>query len=178
MAEIKSTMDLIMEKTKHLTMSEEEKEEFRKKELTGKIKGLVQKYVDGLIHIEKITSEIASEREKNTFQVNGLLKDELIERLEPDGDNEKIFEALADLLGVDTDPLEQTTVEFHNKVAEEKEFRTAGLRKKLAEKGISGSAVVPNPAHDADWNVFYEELISSFKRQLGAIADNQTTGSQ
>ena len=47
MAEVKSTMDLIMEKTKHLTMSEEEKEGFRRKELSGKIRGLVHKSMEG-----------------------------------------------------------------------------------------------------------------------------------
>ncbi len=46
MAEIKSTIDLIMERTRNLTMTEEEKEELRNKELTEKAKGWVVRYLD------------------------------------------------------------------------------------------------------------------------------------
>ena len=48
MGEIKSTMDIIMEKTKGLTMTEEEKAEYKHKELTGKVRGLIQKFLDGI----------------------------------------------------------------------------------------------------------------------------------
>ena len=52
MGEIKSTLDIIMEKTKGLTMSEEERTSFKEKELTGKVKGLVQKYINGFLRLE------------------------------------------------------------------------------------------------------------------------------
>ncbi len=38
MGEIRSTMDIIMEKAKGLTMTDEEKEAFRKKETEGKVR--------------------------------------------------------------------------------------------------------------------------------------------
>ena len=43
MAEIKSTLDIIMEKAKRFSVTEEEKKGFKRQELEGKIKGLVQK---------------------------------------------------------------------------------------------------------------------------------------
>ena len=43
MAEIKSTLDIIMEKAKKFSVTEEEKQGFKRQELEGKIKGLVQK---------------------------------------------------------------------------------------------------------------------------------------
>ena len=48
MGEIKSTLDLVLEKTKNLTLSSEEKEEQNQKEIENRIKGMVQKYQDGL----------------------------------------------------------------------------------------------------------------------------------
>ena len=41
MAEIKSTMDLIMERTKNLTMTDEEKKKLQLDELRGKVRGWV-----------------------------------------------------------------------------------------------------------------------------------------
>ena len=178
MAEIKSTMDLIMEKTKHLTMNEEEKEGFRKKELAGKVKGLVQKFQDGMIKINRLGSEISLEKEKNQNLVDELLKDELIERLEPDGNNEKVYELFQALFGMEINPLKQAIVEFQKKISGEKGIKMDELRKKLAERGISGPAVVPNPALDASWNAFYETSESSCKGQLGVIVGSQTTDPQ
>jgi len=54
MGEIRSTMDIIMEKAKNLTMSEEEKAEFNRKALQLKVKGLVQKFLDDLITLPSI----------------------------------------------------------------------------------------------------------------------------
>jgi len=60
MGEIRSTMDIIMEKAKGLTMSEEEKETFRKKETEGKVRGFLQRFLDGFIDAERLKDEIGS----------------------------------------------------------------------------------------------------------------------
>ncbi|MCK9276084.1 MAG: hypothetical protein M0P57_13445 [Syntrophales bacterium] len=49
MAEIKSTLDIIMEKTRGMTLSDQEKKEIRLKEQEGKIKGLVERFSVGFI---------------------------------------------------------------------------------------------------------------------------------
>ena len=58
MGEIKSTLDIIMEKTKGLTMSEEEKEAFQKKETEGKVRGFLQRYLDCVIDLERLKAEL------------------------------------------------------------------------------------------------------------------------
>ncbi|MBL7174472.1 MAG: hypothetical protein ISS66_01485 [Desulfobacteraceae bacterium] len=178
MGEIRSTLDIIMEKTKDLTMSDAEKEEYRRTTLSGKLKGLVQKFIDNQISSHSIRSEIESEREKSPALVDELLKGELIERLEPDGDNDKVFELLEELLDVDTSSLEHPIGEFREKVNKEKIVIMDGLRKKLAEREISGPAAVPNLTHDETWSTFYEESKGACKEQLSVIVDNQTTGSR
>ena len=47
MGEIKSTLDLVLEKTKNLNLSSEEKQEQKQKEVENRIKGMMQKYQDG-----------------------------------------------------------------------------------------------------------------------------------
>ena len=57
-------------------------------------------------------------------------------------------------------------------------YNTELFMSKLAEKGLSGSAVVPNLDNDEDWSTFYEALKQGCKSELATIAGNQTTGSQ
>ena len=60
MAEIKSTLDIIMEKAKKFSVTEEEKKGFRRQELEGKIKGLVQKALDGVLDYGRFQTEVVA----------------------------------------------------------------------------------------------------------------------
>ena len=58
MAEIKSTLDLVMEKTRHLTLSDEEKQEQKENEFKIKLKGPAQKFQDQTINKRELKKEI------------------------------------------------------------------------------------------------------------------------
>ena len=58
MGEIKSTLDLVMEKTRHLTLSQEEKDSQKKVEVHKRLKGLVQKYRDNLLKKDGLGKEL------------------------------------------------------------------------------------------------------------------------
>lgn len=178
MAEIRSTLDIIMEKTKNMTMSDEEKAEFKRQTLSGRIKGWVQKHLDNIISLKEITSQISSEREKTPAMLEELLKKELIGRIDPDLDNEKVFQLLIELLDMNIDPLEETIGRFHEKVINEKAAKQEALRQILAERQISGSAIVPNVENDTSWRTFYEDARTAFKNQLFTIAGMETTAAQ
>ena len=79
--------------------------------------------------VHSIRSEIESKREKSHALADELLKAELIGRLEPEGENDKVFELLEDLLGMDTSMLELPIGEFKEKVNKEKIVTMDGLRK-------------------------------------------------
>ena len=178
MGEIRSTMDIIMEKTKNLTMSEEEKAEFNRKELKGKVKGLVQKFLDDLISLQSIRLEMESEKMKHPAEAEEFLKGELLERLEPDENNEKAFQLLEEILGIDTNRYKRVIKEFREKAVKERALKMEGLRKKLAEREISGTAVVPNPDIDETWSQLYKELKRVCKERLAVMPDSQTTESR
>jgi hypothetical protein len=178
MAEIRSTLDIIMERTKNLTLSDEEKAEIQKQNLSGKTKGWVQKYLDSIISIKEIKSEIDSEKSKVPSDVEKILKNELIGRLDPEGDNEKIYRLLQEIFNIDIDLLEQVIGKFHEDVIKEKAKKIEALRQALAQIHISGSAVVPNVDNDASWLNFYEESVMACKKQLSIIADRETIDAQ
>ena len=161
MGEIKSTLDIIMEKTKGLTMTEAEKEELRHKELAGKIKGWVQKYLDDLINLETLKSELKKESD-----IRKILKKELLERLELDGDNEKMFQLIKELLGIKKDPFVIIISNFQKEVARESSKRLDTMKKQLTKKRIFGSAVIPNLNHDTEWNAYYQRVNDDFKKEM------------
>lgn len=58
MGEIKSTLDIVMEKTKHLSMTAEEKQAGKIEEIESALKGLVQKYQDRVLKPEQYRGEM------------------------------------------------------------------------------------------------------------------------
>lgn len=66
MGELKSTMDIIMEKSSHLTLSEEEKREQVSAEMQQRLKGLIQKSLDRALKMEQLKQELNA-LEKNLW---------------------------------------------------------------------------------------------------------------
>ena len=54
MAEIKSTIDLIMERTKSLSASPEERESYQRQEREKRLRGLVQRLLDDNITLDGV----------------------------------------------------------------------------------------------------------------------------
>jgi len=172
MAEIKSTLDIIMEKTKNLTMTEEEKEELRRTELAEKAKGWVQKYMDNLINQEKLKSELKKEGKDKYSELREILKKELLERLQPDDDNVKIFQLIKEILNIKKDPFVKIVNEFQKKVARERLKRLENMKKLLTKRRVFGSAVIPNVALDKSWGNHYKNLEGEYKKRLKSVTDN------
>lgn len=167
MGEIKSTLDIIMEKTKSLTMTKDEKEELRRKEWTNQVKGWVQKFLDGLTNLEKLKSELEKEPE-----LQEVLGKELLERLQPDGDNIKIFQLMKGVLNIEKGPFLEVINEFQKEVACEQSKRLKNMKKQLTKRSIFGSAVIPNLTLDESWSACYQKLEADFKKRLKSVIGN------
>jgi len=172
MAEIKSTLDLIMEKTQNMVLTEDEKEEIRRKELNGKIKGWIQQYRDNIMSLEAIKSEIQKEEKDRQVELKKTLKKESIQRIEPDEDNTKSFQLLEEILGINKDSIINMINRFQEMQDTEKINKTNEMKNRLNEKGISGTAVVPNLDSDKEWNGYYLNLKKEFKEKIKLISDN------
>lgn len=166
MAEIRSTLDIIMEKTKGLTMSEKEKKAFKEQEMAGKVKGLIQKFLDGILDMDQLKGEVARLGEKGGDMVKRLIREESVSRIEPEGDNEPLLRVLGEVTGSDVDSLSKVLKEFQQRFEREKDTREKELRKELEQQGISGSAVVPNINADAEWSDYVSEMRNAFQKRL------------
>lgn len=172
MAEIKSTLDLIMEKTQNMVLTEDEKKEIRLKELNGKIKGWIQQYRDTAMSLDAIKSEIQKEEKDRQVELKKTLKKEIIQHIELDEDNTKLFQLLEEILGINKDSITNMINRFQEMLDTEKINKINAMKNRLNEKGISGSAVVPNLDSDEKWNGYYLNLKEDFKEKIRLIEDN------
>ena len=107
MGEIKSTLDIIMEKTKDLTLTDEEKNAFQKSETEGKVRGILQKFLDGLMDSKRLKEEIIGLGDKQYSLAKEALLKECLDRMEPGADNTPLLEVLENAAGLDTDPVQK-----------------------------------------------------------------------
>lgn len=166
MGEIRSTLDIIMEKTKGLTMSEEEKRAFKEEEMAGKIKGLIQKFLDKLLDMGQLKREVSGLGDKRGGLVKRLIREESVSRIEPEGDNEPLLRVLDEFTGSDTYALREFLRDFEQRLAQEKAGREKELKKTLEKQGISGSAVLPNLHADSEWSRYASEIKKEFQERL------------
>ncbi len=163
MGEIKSTMDLVMERTKHLSMSSDEKNEIKQAEFEQKIKGILTKYTSGssrFSEAEKALEPFYSDHKSAATQV-------LAGFITLQGSNTPTLELLEGVFGVDVSKITEILSSCEEEVKVEKEKHLAGFAKNLAEtSSISGSAVVPFIDFDKSWIEADYEICSKFASRL------------
>ncbi len=166
MAEIKSTLELIMERTKNLTLTEEEKRDFRKKEVLGKVKGFLMKFMDGVMDLEKLKKGLASLEEKDPEVVREIVIRECLDQISLQRDNSMPFDVLEQVVSVDIAPLQGLLSDFLNELDNARKVREQGMQKQIQEKGISGNAVLPNLSADPEWAYFWNNLEIKFHEEM------------
>jgi hypothetical protein len=166
MAEIKSTLDIIMEKAKKFSVTEEEKQGFKRQELEGKMKGLVQKTLDGILDSERFQVELAALQAKERDLVDQILKDEVVARMEVEVNSEALLKMLKSAAGPESAVVEKVLTDFEKKADKQKDSRRQTLLESFKKKGISGSAVVPNLDADPEWARIKSEMRRDMQEKI------------
>lgn len=162
MAEIKSAVELAMEKTKGLRLSQEEMEHLQEEEMQTKAHGLANRFLEVDFHFREVEKELARFSSNQRKELEGLMIQYLGEALQLDKDNELIFQGIETLREGKkrvVQKIRDLTKIFQ--VQREKEYREVEkeLLVKLEHQGISGSAVQPRVEGSVEW----EEALSQFK---------------
>jgi hypothetical protein len=152
MGEIKSTLDLVMEKTKNLNLSDAEREEQKNKEIKNRLRGLVQKFQDNILSTDNFKSDYRKLKEEYGLAGNRHLIDEICSQIMPAKDNQALFDLLAEFEVSEFEGLRSVLGEFQAALDSAAGQRREILKDQLAKKHfISGSAVVPNLENDDEW---------------------------
>ena len=169
MGEIKSTLDLVMEKTKHLSLSDEEKQNQKKVELEKRVNGLLQKYQDQVLSMDQLLGEYTRIKQELSLPDDSFLVNQTINKIDLTGDNRYLLVLLKQFCGSGIDGIETLLNEFQDEFNSAASYRLVELREDLARKhSISGSAVVPNLQADEVWQSEAGEIRSRFEKKLEA----------
>ncbi len=181
MGEIKSTLDIVLEKTKHLSLSEEEKREQEREEAGKKLKGILQKYQDAKLGLPQVKKEL--DRLKSTHAVldDQTLCGAMLQRIQLGRDNERSLALVQDCSPLDTARLQSVLKDYDYALQSAADKRSENIKKNLQQDHfISGSAVIPNLNADRQWAAEQESLRSKYnhllQRELEDLAESQMPG--
>ncbi len=176
MAEINSTLDLVMENTKNLSLSDEERQGQKKKEIASRIRGLLQKFNDEALSVDKLRSEYQKLQKDYGLPQNAPLIKEICRQIELGKDNHAFFELLAQFKVADIEGITLVLHEFDEVIDAAARERSKILSDKLAEAHfISGPAVVPNLEADKAWREQAGEIRAKFEPLLNQAISNLLT---
>jgi len=175
MGEIKSTLELAMERTKKFAISEKEKEEMKQKEVLQKATSLFHRYRDGLLPLNEILKQIERMEKKTATAVKEFLLSQWIDALSLDDGEERIFNGIESLEQRDIDEVKQ---KFHHLLSQYqgekekvKEKAKLQLIEILGNDGIRGNAVEPKLEGGELWEKENEKLAYSYKMKLEEIKE-------
>jgi hypothetical protein len=175
--EIKSTLDLVMEKTRNLTLSDEEKQVQKQKEIESRIKGLLQKLLDGLLTKNQLTKEYERFKKEADLSDDKLLADEVLTRMDPGPDSQILLKILEECCGLETTSFQVIIDDYHKAYNQAARKRTVQLKEHLARQhAISGSAVLPNLETDEEWQRQMREMRNGLADSLSQAQDRIIAG--
>ena len=172
MGEIKSTLEIALEKAKAVEISSEDRERFKKEEVLSKAREIFQGYTN-----HRTRSRSLAEAIKGSGKTASLLKQSLTEiflgALDLSHSSERIWEGLQELGLKDTGPFQEalTRIAEDDRRArtEEAEKMRNMLRESLAKSGISGTAVDPNIEGNAQWKDVLDSLDQRVSTELETL---------
>ena len=167
MAEIKSTLDLVMERTKHLSLSEEEKDAQKTEESKKAIRGILQRYLDQSLTKEEMLESLNRLSDTSEIDRNPLVIEDIAGRVTLTGNNRPLFELLSSEYGMDVSAMESAVKGYRDAARALMKQKKETARDKLsADHRISGTAVLPNLEADPSWAEDGQRLGEQFGRKL------------
>jgi hypothetical protein len=173
--EIKSTLELAMERTKKFAISEKEKEEMKQKEVLQKATSFFYRYREGHLPLIEIMKEIEKMEKKTATTVKECLLSQWIDALSLDDDNERILKGIESLKARTIDGVKQKFHSLLSQYLSEKEKVREKVKVQFTEAlkkdGIYGSAVEPKFEGNELWKKEIEKLDQSYRMKLEEIKE-------
>jgi len=168
MGEIKSTLDLVMEKTRHLSMTPKEKAVQQSAAVKKKLHGLLVKYRDGTIKKDRFRQDLETLRANDALFDDGMLRKAILSRVGLNPDDSQIWlDLLKTAAGVDPAPLAAVILGYQAAIEEETAKWFQKIRATLQDTyHVTGSAVVPYLEADSGWNRQRAKIQVEYGRRL------------
>ena len=173
MSEIKSTLDLVLEKTRHLRAGDEEKREFLKEDARQRARGYAYKYIEGVWKLSQLLKTLEEEdRDPDVLEETARI---VVEQIRPGDVNTRLLDDLTEWTGDGgrevIQRIRRELDAFDGRQYSLKDEIRDLVSDDLKRKGIYGSAVVPKIQHHAAWIEKNDRLVLESNRILEPLKD-------
>lgn len=174
MAEIKSAIELAMEKTKNLVIDPREREAMAMKEIEDRVKAVLRRHTEGMIDHDDAAKELGTIPAENTLK-RAIIVDNLVEEFDVHKDNDRLF-AFFHAIGIDLprsirDEFEVLNRNFREEVSSRKNIILKEIMDVLSGLHITGSAIEPNLDAWDEWQEEIRRTSNIFEKRIDAIKD-------
>ena len=175
MGEIKSVLELAMERSKKVVISNEEREKIKEKEILQKAMGLFHRYQEGHLSLNEMMREIDRTDEKIREKVKKVLFSQWVDALSLDDDGERLFNAMESIKDRSLDDIKEKFQSFHalyhNEIEQAKQRMSLQLAEELKSEGIYGDAVEPNVEGSESWKKLLDPVDCFHREKLDEIKE-------
>jgi len=173
MGEIKSTLDLVLERTRHLTLSSVEKEEIEVKEALKRVSGYLSRYRDGVLSLEALLKEVRGLAPEIRDRVRGEMARQMSLALNFSPDTDRLIPAMEELADPGWTELLAGVKRCRSEVRKALEAARGDVEGRilaeLAAGGIRGSAVAVKIEGDPQWIAMNHNLMRPCEERLEAL---------
>ncbi|MBI4962036.1 MAG: hypothetical protein HY913_02050 [Desulfomonile tiedjei] len=171
MADIRSTIDLMMERTRGMTLSPDERESLRTEDLRKRAKGFKIKLLQNPAAVEEILSSLDEHSPEDRTALELFIWEEMVDSLPLDHELLQYLELMeklpqAKLKGQVLNEIRSRFKTLLKDQADDRHKSFAREKKKLAALGISGSAVVPKIPKQSPLHEGFSSDFAKLKRDL------------
>lgn len=170
MGEIKSAIELAMERTSHLSLSAEEKAKQRRADFEKMLQGALHHYSDGIFSIDDLRDRIKELQSELKVSDSQLVIKAVLTQIDPDQDNERWLDLLSVLEPASRDFLQKILSDYRDEQSKLLQIAEKQVLEKLVQKRITGSAVTPNPEKDASYQQSISDLRSRTQKRINLIS--------
>jgi len=174
MGEIKSAVELAMEKTKDFHLSREEMNKLKEEEMQSKARGLVNRFLEVDFHLKEVEKELSKCSPEERRQMEKLMKEYLAEAIQLERDNDLVFQGIA-AFRQESQSFKREIQQLVKDYQEQKEKTYAATGKNLAanweKRGISGSAVQAKVEGSPEWENALSGFKPAFEERLRALKE-------
>ncbi|MBA4416730.1 MAG: hypothetical protein C0392_02295 [Syntrophus sp. (in: bacteria)] len=169
MAEIKSAIELAMERTRNLVMDEEEKKAFQIKETENRVRAILRRYCEGMIETNRAMDELDEIAGDQSIKKR-VLTEALFEEIDITKDNAGLLALLKIMGGSPYDSFikefEGIVMNFSRELKKKETIIREKIENRLKEMGITGDGCEPNVEAWEEWEGAREETGLIFSGQI------------
>jgi DNA-directed RNA polymerase alpha subunit len=175
MAEIKSALELAMERSKRFAISDQERDEIKRREIEQKATGLFHRYIEGHLSLHEILKEIERADEKTRTVIKEILLSQWIDALSLQEEDERLLKGIESLKGRSLDEIREKLHRLSQDLSEKKEDARQKAREEmtgeLRRMGIYGGAVEPNTTGSQVMKSLLEPIDLMYREEIRSVKE-------